>query len=53
MTIRITINGEVLDLEEVDFTAAPDEIMDQLVDALGVEIDPDFNGRYTAIRQEY
>ena len=53
MTIRITINGEVLDLSDVDFDSTPDEIMDQLVDALGVEIDPDFNGRYTAIRQEY
>ena len=53
MKITITINGNELDLTEVDLNAAPAEIMDALVDALGPEIDPDFNGCYTALRQEY
>jgi len=53
MKITITINGNELDLTEVDLNAAPAEIMDALVDALGPEIDPDFNGCYTAFKQEY
>ena len=53
MRVTITINGNELDLTEVDLNAAPAEIMDALVDALGPEIDPDFNGCYTALRQEY
>jgi hypothetical protein len=51
MTVTITVNGEVLDLSDVDFNSTPDDIMDQLVDKLGMEVDPDFNGCYQAIRQ--
>ena len=53
MKVTITINGEKLDLTEVDFTATPDEIMEELVDLLGVEVDPEFNGRYMAVRQAH
>ena len=53
MKVTITINGDVLDLSDVDLNATPDSIMDALVDVLGPEIDPDFNGYYQATRISY
>lgn len=53
MNVTITINGEVLDLTDIDFNTTPDEIMDQLVDKLGMEVDPEFNGLYSAVRQAH
>ena len=53
MKIKIFINDRELDLSEVDMTNSPEEIMDDVVDALGMEVDPEFNGLYRTIRQPH
>ena len=53
MTVKITVNGEDLDLSDIDFNSEPDDIMEQLVDKLGMEVDPKFNGNYVAYKQAH